>query len=229
VAYAQLEDAERRSSSDDQVNNDIPRAQIRYRDAEKVVAERQKEIATMDLRAPNDGIVLPPASLPGKARVEGGLPSLSGSIFSKHNRNAMVEAKYEVCQVGDPSLWEAVIYLDQTDIVFVKADQSAKIRLEQFPLADIKTHIRQVDNDPLKAVPRRLSNKTGGSIATETTDQGLEKPQSTTYQAVSERLDAEYAAMLRVGLKGEAKISVAPMSASERFWTFLRQTFNFRL
>lgn len=229
LAAAQLEDALRRSSVDQQVEADVPRAELRYEDAKKVVAERQQELDTLVLRAPVAGIVLPPASLPGKSRVDGGLPSMSGTIFDKHNQNAMVQPKYEVCQIGDPNMWEAVIYIDQTDIDFVSAEQSAKIRLEQFPLTDLKTQIREVDYDPLKAVPRRLSSKTGGAIATETNDQGLEKPQSTTYQAVSEQLDVKFASMLRVGLKGEAKISVRPMTAAERFWTFLRQTFNFRL
>lgn len=228
-AASQLDDLRLRASNDPLAEAQIPQMEVRYRDAKKVVTERQQELDALVLRAPRDGIVLPPPSLPGRPRVEGGLPTMTGTIFDEQNRKAMVPAKYEVCQVGDPSQWEAVIYIDQTDIDYVAAEQDAKIRLEQFPLLDIVTKIREVDYDPLKAVPRRLSSKTGGAIATETTDQGLEKPQSTTYQAVSEQLAADFAPNLRVGLKGEAKISVASLTAAQRFWLFLRQTFNFRL
>ncbi|MEX2186292.1 MAG: hemolysin D [Pirellulales bacterium] len=229
LAISQLDDLRFRAATDPEADRDIPRAANKLRDAEKVVAEHRQELQALTLRAPVAGVVLPPPSLPGRARVDGGLPSMSGTIFDKHNENAMVQAKYEVCQVGEPDLWEAVIFIDQTDIEFVAPEQKAKIRLEEFPLTDVDTQIREVDTDPLKAVPRRLSSKTGGSIATETTELGLEKPQSTTYQAVSQRLATDFAPHLRVGLKGEAKITVVSQTAAQRFWWFLRQTFNFKL
>ncbi len=229
LAASQLDDLRFRSDSDPLVVFDIPRAEVRLRDAINVVAARREELDALTLRAPTAGVVLPPPSMPGRARVDGGLPSMTGTIFDEHNRNVMVQAKYEVCQVGDPSLWEAVIFIDQTDIEFVQREQDTKIRLEQFPLSNIVTQIREVDSDPLKSVPRRLSSKTGGAIATETTDQGLEKPQSTTYQAVSLRLATDFSPHMRVGLKGEAKISVRPLTAAERFWWFLQQTLNFKL
>jgi putative peptide zinc metalloprotease protein len=229
LAAAQLEDLHFRSGDDPIAESDIPRARVRYEDALKVVAERTQELEDLKLRAPRDGIVLPPPSQNGQPRVEGGLATMTGTIFDKHNTNAMIPAKYQVCQVGDKQRWEAVIYIDQTDFDFVAPDQYAKIRLEQFPLMDIETEIRQVDDDPLKEVPKRLSSKAGGAIATETNELGREKPQSTTYQAVSQELTADFAPHLRVGLKGEAKISVASMTVAERFSWFLRQTFNFRL
>lgn len=229
VAEAQLDDLRFRADNDPEADVDIPRAELKYRDAVKVVDERKQQLETLKLRAPRDGIVLPPPSLDGRPRVDGGLSSMTGTIFDKHNTHAMVSAKYQICQVGDPRRWEAVIFIDQTDIGFVFAEQHARIRLEQFPLQDIQTGIRVVDYDPLKEVPKRLSTKAGGAIATETTDLGREKPQSTTYQAVSEELSAEFAPHFRMGLKGEAKISVRPLTAAERFWLFLRQTFNFKL
>jgi hypothetical protein len=118
-----------------------------------------------------------------------------------------------------------VIVVDQGDVEFVNAEQKVWLLLEQFQLSEITTRILHVDNDPMKEVPEHLTNKAGGEIATETDPlTGKERPQSTHYQALSHELDPSLAPVLRVGLRGQAKISAQPQT-----WRFIRQTFNFKL
>jgi putative peptide zinc metalloprotease protein len=230
LAEDQLADLERRGFDDPQAEVDVPRAKERVASLERDAAEYQRQIDRLTLRAPADGVVLPPASLPGRPRVEGGLPTLAGTVFSPQNHDAVLPAKYEVCQIGNPAMWEAVVLIDQADINFVRENQNVTLRLDEFPLQNLSTILRRVDNDPLKSVPQRLSSKSGGAIATETDPKtGQEKPQSTTYQAVTDALPSDYANLMKVGLRGEAKIGVAPLTAGQRLWWFVRQTFNFTL
>ena len=78
--------------------------------------------------------------------------------------------------------------------------------------------------------PKSLSNKSGGELATETDPEtGRERPQGTYYEAFSIELDKESADVLRNGLRGQAKIRTIPLSIWDRFYRFVKQTFNFNL
>ena len=58
-------------------------------------------------------------------------------------------------------------------------------------------------------------------------DTGVETPQSASYQALVPIEDKE--GVLRIGLRGQAKIHTAPQSLGARLWRFLMHTFNFKM
>jgi hypothetical protein len=55
----------------------------------------------------------------------------------------------------------------------------------------------------------------------------VESPQSASYQAIVPISDEER--VLTIGVRGRAKIHVAPLSLGARLWRLIMNTFNFRL
>jgi putative peptide zinc metalloprotease protein len=225
-----LLDLVRRSFSDPGAALDIPTVEQSLAAINEQIKDRKEQIEKLTLKAPVAGVVLPAHSLQGQPTVDGGLPSMSGTPFEAKNLGAVMQHQQEFCQIGDPKRWEARLIVDQSDAEFVAEGQVVALRLEQLPLEDIDTRVDKWWNDPLKYVPKNLSNKAGGEIATETDAKtGMEKPQSTHYQGTTVELDSRYAPLFRPGLKGQAKIRVEPQTIAARFWRFIRQTFNFKL
>jgi len=75
--------------------------------------------------------------------------------------------------------------------------------------------------------PERLSTKSGGELATRTDDSGAEVPMSTSYQANVYLDDTD--GLLRVGLRGQAKIHASPQTLADRVGRLITETFNFKL
>jgi hypothetical protein len=75
--------------------------------------------------------------------------------------------------------------------------------------------------------PRRLTERAGGELMTETDATGREQLMSTTYQARVLLADPQH--LLRIGLRGQAKIETAPRTLGNRIWRLLSETFNFKL
>jgi putative peptide zinc metalloprotease protein len=211
-----------------------PQAQLEIPETRKSIASTRQQLEQWEkrksqlvLRAPHAGTVLPAPSQTATPEVDGRLPTWSGSPFQPKNLGAHIQ-RQQVCWIGDPNRWEAMLVVDQADIEFVRPGQKAWLLMEQMPLSSLATSVEDVSPEPLAYAPRHLSNKAGGELATET-DVGGEKPQSPQYQARSVELDTEYAGLLRMGLRGQAKIRTDPQTLWSRFWRFVRQTFNFKL
>ena len=77
-----------------------------------------------------------------------------------------------------------------------------------------------------KASPR-LASKAGGPVATQTDESGIERPQSTSYQAHVDIDDP--GGLMRLGVRGQAKIHSDWQTLASRTWRFITQTFNFKL
>ena len=56
---------------------------------------------------------------------------------------------------------------------------------------------------------------------------GKETPQSASYQALVPIEDRE--GVLRIGLRGQAKIHTAPLSLGARLWRLIMHTFHFKM
>ena len=158
------------------------------------------------------------------------LPDWSGSLFEPTAIGAYMNPKEikEFCYVGDLDKLEALLVISLSERDFVEVGQKVVINLNELPFKKIEGRIESISRDPIEFAPKRLSNKSGGEIATET-DQatGLEKPQEKCYEARvlidnSERL-------MRPGLTGQAKIYVTPQTCWQRFWRLVMEVFNFKL
>jgi len=70
------------------------------------------------------------------------------------------------CRVADPDNYEAVLYVDQSDIDQIQQNEKVKIMLDQLPGVVFHTTITEKSTDPVNFLPKQLSNKSGGTVET---------------------------------------------------------------
>ena len=118
--------------------------------------------------------------------------------------------------------------IDQADIEFLRLKQQVDIKLEQLPYLTLTSEVQEIATQELKVSPKHLTNKSGGELPTKTDEAGVERPLTTSYQIRVFPLD-DSDGLLRIGLRGQAKIHVAPKLIGWRLWRWFTQTFHFRL
>ena len=99
--------------------------------------------------------------------------------------------------------------------------------LDELPGVTFRSQITDISSDPLKVVPKALSNKSGGTIETKPDESGMLRPVGIAYEARSPLEDPDQT--LFSGLKGQAKIDGPWHSVGWRLWRFLQRTFHFKL
>lgn len=194
----------------------------------ELLAEKRAELDRLVLRASRDGVVFPPPETPApRESALGELPHWSGLPTSQINRGAALAEGTLFCQVGDADAWQALAAVDQTDVGLLAVGQSVAIRIEELPEIHLTGRIEEISRRELVESPRRLSNKAGGDLATVTDEAGVERPQSATYQvriALDNSCD-----LLRIGLRGTARIHVQPEAIGPRVVRWMSRTFHFDL
>ena len=191
----------------------------------------EKERDQPHLRAvPRRQRLPPPPAPPDHEDPEEALPNWTKTPLDEENRHAYLKEGVLFCQIGDPRELEAVLMIDQGDFEFVEEGRHQKvdIKLDALPFDTISGEIAETARADMRVTPQRLSRKNGGELAT-TTDPttGIERPQETTYQARVPLYDKS--GLLRLGLRGRAKIHAAWMPLYQRLWRIITHTFNFKL
>ena len=167
----------------------------------------------------------PPKRRESEDQIE--LASWSGTPLEAHNLGATLPESTLFCQIGDPRRLEAVLVIDQTEIQRVAEGQRVEIALDQMPGKVYRGQIAELAANDLEATSARLSGKAGGSVATRTDAAGLERPLSASYQALVPLDDT--AGIVRLGLRGQAKILARRETLASRFGRYLSRTFRFEL
>ncbi|MBX7164787.1 MAG: biotin/lipoyl-binding protein [Pirellulales bacterium] len=192
------------------------------------IEEKQHDLDSLELRAPAAGFVLPPPETPARPQQEEEqLPGWIGTPLKEQNIGAMLSESTLFCQIGDPTKMQAVLVIDQSDLLFVSRGQDVDLMLEQMPGRVFSTKIEDIANLDLKQMPKPLSNKAGGDLPTKTDEAGNERPMSASYQARA-AFDGPTDA-LRLGLRGQAKIYARPQTLGQRLYRLVVKTFNFDL
>jgi putative peptide zinc metalloprotease protein len=79
----------------------------------------------------------------------------------------------------------------------------------------------------MDATPQSLTHQAGGGLAARTDQAGVARPLSSTYVA---RVSIDNSDdLLRVGMRGRAKIRAGYQSLGGRLWRYLARTFHFYL
>ena len=131
------------------------------------VTRRSQDLAALQIAAPTAGVVLPPAALPQPPHDPSRLAAWYGTPFDDRNLHAFLAEGIPVCQIGDPTAVEAILAIDQGDIEFVQGDQPVEIFVEQLPGQVLRSRIEQIARLDMQDLPRSLSSKAGGDLATQ--------------------------------------------------------------
>ncbi|MCC6123704.1 MAG: biotin/lipoyl-binding protein [Pirellulales bacterium] len=226
----QAENLRGQSHLNSRATSEIASVEEALKSAEEQLAQRQEEKKRLCLTAPLDGVVLPPSFTPRREDPELQLGAWSGTPFDTQNVGAYLDERTLFCQIGDPKKLQAVMVIDQRDRNMVAPGQTVDLKIEGFPAPSqtIRSEITAISEEELKDTPKRLAAKHGGEVPTATDpNTGIEKPQSTSYQADAPLDDED--GLMRLGLRGTGRIYTRWMSVGERFWRFLSHTFNFKM
>lgn len=216
-----------------QAGSQIPATQESIVALKKELAQKKLDKERLHLTAPAAGTVLPPTLTPRREDPEEELPPWAGTPLDPENIGATLEQGTLFCQIGDPKKLEAVLIIDQTDrnlVVDGKPGNRPRVDIKLEGFADLTLHseIIEVAGSELKVAPKRLTNKSGGELATKTDQQsGVERPMNTSYQARAPIDDPNE--QFRIGLRGQACVHTQWISLGSRLWRLLTHTFNFKL
>ncbi|HZZ73974.1 MAG TPA: HlyD family efflux transporter periplasmic adaptor subunit [Pirellulales bacterium] len=215
-------------SHDPKAGEEVAATKETLRATENELAEKLRDRARLTLLAPVSGMIIAPQRTTTRPDEDGErLSGWTGTPLDPRNQQAWLQEGVLFCQIGDTNNMQAEIVVDQSDVEFVSAGQRVDLKLEQLPDRTFSSRIEQVAKIELKVSPKQLSHKAGGELVTKTDSAGVERPESTSYEANA--LLTDPAAMLRPGLRGQAKIQVGYQSLGVRFARYLSKTFNFRI
>lgn len=224
---SRLENLQRTRFGNPEASRQLPAAREAFATIENQLHKKQADLKRLELVARVSGTVMPPPWTEDRDDPHGQLPTWSGTPLDDKNLGALLPVDVLFCQVGDPHKLEAILVVDQADIPFVKLDQKVEIKLDQLPHDVFVGHITEVSPDVLKVSSKRLSTKAGGELSTKTDESGVERPMSPSYQVRVPIDDPN--GLMRLGLRGRAKIYADWQPLGQRFWRFVTRTFNFRL
>jgi putative peptide zinc metalloprotease protein len=215
------------SFHDHRAASQLPQVQEMLATLEDQLKQKKRDQQRLRLTAPIAGMVLPP-ELTQHHEEDEKLPKWSGMPFDRENLGAVFEQGMLFCQVGNPKQLQAVLAVDQADRNLIREGQEVDIRLEGLPFTTFHGKIVAIAESELKVSPHRLSTKSGGELPTKTDPHtGVEKPISTTYQANVPLDDPE--GVVRLGLRGQARVYTEWVPLGTRFWRLIMHTFNFKL
>jgi len=212
---------------DTKAGEDIPALDKQIEAYGNELAKMKVEQDCLHLVAHRAGVVIPPPSESHPPSPDGKLPTWHGSPLDEHNLGAVLAPGRLFCRIGDPDKFEALLMVDQADIDQVHDGQKVKLMLDALPGTTLHTEITEKSDDPIKFLPKQLSNKSGGPIETKADDSGMPRPATIYYQARAPLDGTE--GLLETGLKGQAKIDAPWHSLGWRLWRFLQKTFHFKL
>jgi putative peptide zinc metalloprotease protein len=224
---AQLQGLRSEQHEDPRAGDVIPEVKESLSAVEEQLSKKQIEAQRLHLVAHRAGVVIPPPSMPYHPSSDGRLPAWHGTPLEKYNLGATLKATTLFCKIGDPGKFDAVLIVDQSDFDQVFQGQHVKLMLDELPGVTLRSEITDISTDPLKVVPKALSNKSGGTIESKPDESGLLRPAGIAYEARAPLEDPDQA--LFSGLKGQAKIDGPWHSLGWRLWRFLQRTFHFKL
>jgi putative peptide zinc metalloprotease protein len=224
---SQVMSLRQRRFADRAAGAELPSVEKHLAAVEEQLREKETDFQRLVLIAPTTGSILPPPELPNRPSPDGKLSTWSGTPFEPKNLNCFLDEGTMFCQVGDPTKVQALVVVDQADVEFVHAGQTVDIKLAEMPGETFRGTIQEVSKGEMKTLPRHLSNKSGGELATKTDEAGVERPLSISYQ-VKVPLSDEQSRIL-IGMRGNAKIFAPWESMGSRVWRWFSQTFHFKL
>ncbi|MEN6404973.1 MAG: hemolysin D [Thermoguttaceae bacterium] len=225
---AKRESLRQQSSRNPRAGDQIPQVTEALRAFENQLEEKRQDQQRLHLTAPESGVVLPPPLTTRHDPSDERLPEWSGTPLNPENVGAFFESGVLFCQIGDPKRLEAVLIVDQADRNMVLAGQTVDLKLEGLPFKTFRGTIAEIAESELKVTPKRLATTAGGELPTKADpDTGVQRPQSTSYQARVPLDDPD--GLVRLGIRGQARVYTDWIPLGTRLWRLIHHLFNFKM
>lgn len=211
--------------SDPELAAQIPQARQVLEDYRKRLSQLEQDHAALVLKAPIDGIVIPP---PGKPLQVHDLNQTGndllgtwfGTPLEKANLGATLERREHFCSVGPAGQFQVEIYFDQSDAALIAPGQAVKLYIDTGHSDTARGVIRQVAQSSLDEIPERLVLK--DPLTFETSQAG--GPRQTIYRATVE-LESSPASMV-TGAIAEGRVQVASQTLWQKSARALSKVFR---
>lgn len=191
------------------------------------IKQRRTEQDRLTIRAPIGGELIPPPSKAIPPSHTKQLVNWHGRPLDTKNVGAFLPTSTLVGRIAQPGAWEATLVIEEQEIEFLDRDQKVDIFLDGFPAKKIRGLIDTISQEDVQDTPVSLSQKGGGTLATRTDAQGVEKLLHVSYQANVPLPDCQLP--LVAGLTGTGKIHAGYQSTARRLWRLACHTFHFDL
>jgi putative peptide zinc metalloprotease protein len=194
-------------------------------DVREQLRQRKQDEKALTLVAAGTGFVMEPPEMPSNKTDVQTLPTWSGTPLEKENSNCYLERGTLFCLVGDPLKQEAMLFVDETDVQYVRPGQPVRLQLAMYPASVITGQVTEIAERNITSVPRELV--ADQELASHLDDSGVRRPARTTY-SVRVTLD-EHGLHLPSGARGRAKIAVDPQPLAQRALRAVRRTLTVEL
>jgi len=193
--------------------------------AQELLQNKRRDVESLVLRAPMDGVVIAPPWRPHQPMPDDQLPRWSGTPLEPMNVGATLEPGTVICNIGDPKLLEAIMIVDQSKTPFLRQKQRVELKLHDYHYRTLTGEIVEIERQPVSALDVQLSTRAGGEVPT-TTVNGSEEPNRAAYR-VRMLVENTPDLSIRVGMTGVGKIHVEQQTLGYRLWLLVNETFNF--
>ena len=189
------------------------------------LAQRGLQFRKLIVRAPAAGLLLPAAARSNPSGAGESLPTWSGRPLDERNVGAYLESSTPIGQVALSGQFEATLLVPEAEVEFLRTGQQADLYPASLPGEKWVATIEHLSRQELQAAPATLTMKAGGPVATQTDDQGIERPVDVFYQA-SVPIEGD---TLLSGTTGAAKVHAGYQPLAMRLWRSFCRTFRFEM
>ncbi|MCC9605723.1 HlyD family efflux transporter periplasmic adaptor subunit [Blastopirellula sp. JC732] len=214
-----------------QVNNDrtvaaqIPAAEAVLADLQRQLDVVSRDAERLTIKAPSDGVVLPPP-----LRVEAGqsqrqLPTWKGTPLEEKNRGALMQRGDLLAIVAESDRIEAQLLIHQRDVDLVNVGDNVELLFDGLTGAAVRGRIVEISRDEIVDAPRNLAQ--GAELPVEEGEAGEMSLVERSYQATVE-LESVPTKLLP-GTRGKAVVLGRSLSLGQRISRWISGNFRFEL
>ena len=193
--------------------------------AKRQLKNEQRIFDSLQLKAPSNGIVLPPQKRAHPNPDSNQLQIWIGTPLDQDNLNAYLLRDAEFCRIAKPGRYEAILEINQHGIDLVKPDQKVRLMFDEYQGQVFKSRVSAVAPEKTTFIAEELSQSTGGSLVTTVDEEGRQTSFSSTFQATVplESSEDEFLS----GFRGNARIRVGSSPLGAQLIRYIRSVLNF--
>jgi putative peptide zinc metalloprotease protein len=225
LARTRVQNLHTRLSNEPEVAAQLQVAEEMLATVEQQFRQRQRDAERLILKSPVAGLVMEPPTVPTREAEDDRLPTWTGTPMDAKNAKCYLDRGTLLCLVGDPARQEAVLFIDETDVQYVRVDQRVRVLFPVAPTVVLAGRVEEIAKRNILTVPNELAVEQ--TLANRPDATGARRPLRTSY-SVRVALD-DHDVDLLTGARGSAKISVEPQTLGQRLLHVLRRTLTVEL
>jgi putative peptide zinc metalloprotease protein len=199
----------------------IPSARRYLVDLQEMVDQKRRQLEALTVRAGHAGVILPTTSVPEPSSDSDRLHGWHGHPLEPRNLGCWLDRMTPLCLVGDGSVYEAVIYVEDADIDLVREGSPVRLRLDSVPGQTFEGIVTEIADDMADELPAHLV--AGRDVAFRQTEDGSARPIRSAYQVRASLQARDW--HLPIDARGIAKIDVEQKTLLDRCRRLIRRSF----